>query len=120
MQIWKSIKSFIPAFKGIYETLKEGNNFKIQLLAGVVAVACSFILHIQPIEWSVILVCIGLVLSAELFNTAIEIIVDKITLEKQEWARKTKDAAAGAVLILAIASLVIAIIIWLQYIKLLK
>ena len=116
MQIWKSIKSFIPAFKGILETLKEGNNFRIQLLAAVVAIICSSILHVRPIEWCIILLCIAIVLSAELFNTAIENIVDKITLEKQEWARKTKDAAAGAVLVLAIIAFIIALIIWLPYV----
>ena len=61
------------------------------------------------------MICIGLVLSAELFNTALEHIVDKITNEHEEWARKTKDASAGAVLILALVALVIGVIIWLPY-----
>jgi diacylglycerol kinase len=93
----------------------EGNNIKIQIIAGIVAIAISLLLHISKIEFIIILICIGLVWSAELFNTALELIVDKITKEQEEWARKTKDASAGAVLILAIISLVIGVIIWLPY-----
>jgi diacylglycerol kinase len=80
-----------------------------------VAIAISLLLHISKIEFIIILICIGLVWSAELFNTALEHIVDKITNEQAVWARKTKDASAGAVLILAIVALVIGIIIWLPY-----
>jgi diacylglycerol kinase (ATP) len=115
MNIKKSIRSFRPAFKGIYETILEGNNMKIQIIAGIVAIAISLLLHISKIEFIIILICIGLVWSAELFNTALELIVDKITKEQEEWARKTKDASAGAVLILALMALVIGIIIWLPY-----
>ena len=116
MNIKKSIRSFKPAFKGIYETIREGNNFKIQILAGIVAIAISLLLHISKIEFIIILICIGLVLSAELFNTAIEHIVDKLTSEQEAWARKTKDAGAGAVLMLALVALVIGVIIWLPYV----
>jgi diacylglycerol kinase len=89
---------------------------KIQILAGIVAVAISLLLHISKIEFIIILICIGLVWSAELFNTALEYIVDKITNEQAAWARKTKDASAGAVLILALIALVIGIIIWEPYV----
>ena len=116
MNIMKSIRSFRPAFKGIYETILEGNNMKIQIFAGIVAVAISLLLHISKIEFIIILICIGLVWSAELFNTALEYIVDKITNEQAAWARKTKDASAGAVLILALIALVIGIIIWEPYV----
>lgn len=110
------IRSFGPAFKGIVESIKEGNNLKVQLVAAWAALLFSYFLGISLMEYAMILICIALVLSAELFNTCIELIVDKITQEQEEWARKTKDAAAGAVLILAILSVIIAVIIWMPYI----
>lgn len=116
MQIRKSIRSFKPALKGIVESIQEGNNIKIHVFAAICAVLLSLYLHISAVEWCIILLCIGLVISAELCNTAIELLVDQITTQQEEWARRTKDTAAGAVLILAITSLVVGIIIWYPYV----
>ena len=116
MQIRKSIRSFKPAIKGILESIREGNNIKIHLVAALCAIILSIYLHISALDWCIILLCIGLVISAELCNTSIEMIVDKITSKQEEWARRTKDTAAGAVLILAALAFIVGMIIWYPYI----
>lgn len=70
-------------------------------------------LNISPLEWVAITVVITMVLTAELINTSIEGIVDLISPEKNKIAGKVKDAAAGAVLISAIGSLITGLIIFL-------
>ena len=64
-------------------------------------------------EWAVVCVCIGVVLGAECANTALETLVDLVSPEYNELARITKDCAAGAVLINAIAALFVAAFIFL-------
>jgi diacylglycerol kinase (ATP) len=58
-------------------------------------------------EWIICIALFGLVISAEMFNTAIEYVVDIASPEKQEKAKHAKDIAAGAVLVNAIVSAII-------------
>ena len=69
-------------------------------------------LKISKIEWIICVILFALVISAELINTAIETIVDMITMEKNEKAKIAKDVAAGAVLVNAIGSTIIGLIIF--------
>jgi diacylglycerol kinase len=78
-------------------------------------VGAGFYLSIQPIEWCIILMCISLVISLELINTAVENLVDLVTLERKPLAGKIKDIAAGAVLIASAISLIIGIIVFRKY-----
>ena len=64
--------SFKYAFAGIISVLKNERNFKVQLIIGVLVLLSAFILKADVIEWVVIILCIGLVLSFEMINTAIE------------------------------------------------
>ena len=78
----------------------------------ILVMIASYILKLNYIEFSICLILIGLVLIAEFFNTAIESIVDMITLEKNPYAKKAKDVSAAAVLIFAIFSSIIGLIIF--------
>lgn len=107
-------KSFIYAFKGIGFALKE-RNFKIHILAAIIVLVFGFYLKISNDEWVTVLLCIGGVMSLEIINTAIELLVDKISPERNETAGKIKDLAAGAVLIFSIISAIIGLLIFLPY-----
>lgn len=107
----KRVLSFKYAFNGIFLTFKKGINFRIQLSLGLLAVILGFFLNINPIEWAIIVLLIGIVLSAEIFNTMLEEIIGDLPDDKIRG--ETKDMAAGFVLILAIASLIIGLIIFL-------
>jgi len=103
------IKAFGYAIDGWKRGLKE-RNLKIHLTATVLVLLTSFLLKISTIEFIIILILIALVISAELFNTAIEDVCDTITASlKLQYGDTTipRDVAAGAVLVVAsIAALV--------------
>lgn len=106
-------KSFGYAFAGIAQAFREGRNFKVQLCFAVLAIALGLVFGIEPPEWAIIAVCIGVVLGGECMNTAIEAIVDLVSPEYDERAKKAKDCAAGAVLICSIASVAVAAFLFL-------
>jgi diacylglycerol kinase (ATP) len=114
-ELKKRIKSFGYAFKGIASLLKKEHNAWIHCLAIVVVTSLGFYFHITSTEWCIVLLCFGMVLAAEGFNTAIERLVDLVSPERHPVAGDVKDVAAGAVLICAIAAAIIGCIIFLPY-----
>ena len=66
-------------------------------------------------EWTVVILCFGVVIAAELFNTAIERLVDLVSPERHPVAGQVKDIAAGAVLVCAVAAAIIGLIIFIPY-----
>jgi diacylglycerol kinase len=109
------IKSFLFAIQGIIASLQEQRNLKVQSLVAVVTIGASFYFNITPIEWTIVLLTIGLVIGLEMMNTAIEDLVDLVTSEWKPLAGKIKDMAAGAVLIASIVAVVIGVIIFRKY-----
>jgi diacylglycerol kinase (ATP) len=107
------IHSFGYAFRGVRSAFSNERNCRIQLLVAVLVVLVSWYLGLSPIEWSVIVLCIGLVIGMEMFNSAIEKVCDRITREQDDYIRYVKDIAAGAVLWTSIASALVGVIIFL-------
>jgi diacylglycerol kinase (ATP) len=106
-------KSFLYAFRGIGFAFRTQHNLWIHLVLAAVAVGLGFRLKISRTEWCFIAFAIGLVIAAELFNTAIEWLVDMVSPEWNEKAGKVKDVAAAAVLVSAVTALAIGCIIFL-------
>lgn len=106
---------FKHAFRGILSMFKSENNFRLHVVLFLVTLFFSFFFEIEKLEWLVILICSALVICLEMINSAIEKTCNKITLEKDIEIKWIKDAAAGAVLIAVIFSLVVAIIIFAPY-----
>jgi diacylglycerol kinase len=113
MNIIKSIKSFKAALNGIIYALKDENNFKIQLSIGTLVIITGFFIQLTYTEWIAIGFCIGIVLSTELFNSAIEKLCDLYDTKHNEKIKLIKDMSAGAVLIVAMVSAIIGIMIFL-------
>jgi diacylglycerol kinase len=112
----KLIKSFGYALQGIYVATIEQLNIKIHFLAVVVVTTAGLFFHITAYEWCLVVICYGIVLTAELFNSAIENLVDLVSPDHHHLAGKVKDIAAGAVLISAIATAIVSLFIFLKYI----
>jgi diacylglycerol kinase (ATP) len=109
----KFIRGFGYAFKGLAHACRTQINFRVHLFCAVVAVLLGYVLHISGAEWLWIIACIGLVLFAELFNTAVELLVDLVSPEYNQKAGHIKDMCAAAVLVSAGMALVIGAIIFL-------
>jgi diacylglycerol kinase len=106
------LQSFACAFRGIYIAMATERNFKIHLVAVVIAVAIGIYLGLSAVAWCLIILSIGLVLAAECLNTALERMCDEISGgKKSDLIRNAKDIAAGAVWLAAIAALVIGIVL---------
>lgn len=111
--IKERIASFGYAFEGIFEVIQSQSNFKIHFLATFLVLLAGYYFSISTTEWCLVVGCITLVLSAETFNTAIEHLTNLVSPEYHILAKKTKDAAAGAVLLIAIGATIIGFIIFL-------
>lgn len=108
----KIFKSFVYAWSGIRFAVKNELNMKIHLSVTVLVVFLGLWLHISTTEWLLCLLCVGLVLSAEIMNTAFETLVDMVSPKKNILAGRTKDLAAGAVLMLSMISIVVGVVIF--------
>lgn len=108
----KFIKSFTYAINGIRTVFGKERNMNIHLIMATAVIVCAIIFHISGTEWLVCLLCIALVISLEMLNSAIERIVNIISPQINPQAGQIKDIAAGAVLVSVIISAIIGLIIF--------
>jgi undecaprenol kinase len=109
---WKRFyESFKFAWSGIFQTFKTERNFQIHVFISIILFVVGFFLHFTRLEWIVVLFLIGGMLSLELMNTALEHVVDLVTKDFKPLAKAAKDAAAGAVFVYAMLSVIIGVII---------
>ena len=106
------IRSFGYAIEGFRTAVATERNIKVQLLVGVLAIVAGVVLKIDALSWVLVLLCIGLVLFAELVNTSIEAIVDLATQDLHPLAKRAKDIAAASVFTLSITAAVVGIIVF--------
>ncbi len=111
----KRIKSFVCAFKGIWKVISRETNMNIDLLIACIVIAVGFASHYHLPNGCSIIFAIGMVLSAEVFNTAIERTCNMIERRYNKNIGTIKDISAGAVLICAITAAVIGIMIFLPH-----
>lgn len=103
--------SFRCAFTGFRDVLDGGRNAKIHLGIATAVIIAALWLDLSRTDWAILLLTIGAVFSAEAANTAIESVVDLVSPEHHELARRAKDCAAAAVLALVIAAVVVGLVI---------
>ena len=85
---------------------------KIHIFIMILVISAGIILKINKYEWIACILCFAIVISGELFNTAIETVVDMVMPYKNEKAKIVKDISAGAVLVLAIGAAICGLIIF--------
>lgn len=108
-------KSFAQALRGIAVTARTERNFRIQLVAGVLALLLAAYLPLLAFERVVILLLIGAVLVLEIINSTFERIADAVAPRLSFMVREVKDMMAGAVLLTAIVAVAVAVIIFVPY-----
>ena len=108
----KLINSFKYAIQGILSSFKTERNMKIHIFIMILVISAGIILKINKYEWIACILCFAIVISGELFNTAIETVVDMVMPYKNEKAKIVKDISAGAVLVLAISASICGLIIF--------
>jgi diacylglycerol kinase len=95
----------------MWHTLRTQPNVRIHALATFCVVMLGAWLGLSRVEWAVLTLTIGMVWTAEFFNTAFEAVIDLASPEIHPLARIGKDVSAAAVLMAAITSVIIGLII---------
>ncbi|MZP28796.1 hypothetical protein GTO91_03615 [Heliobacterium undosum] len=112
MDLRKLLRSFCYAWRGIIWVIKTQQNMRIHLIAAVTALAMAAWFRLGGWELAWVVTAVFLVLAGESFNSAIEAAIDRIGPERHPLSGAAKDAAAGAVLLLALHALIAGIIIF--------
>ena len=105
-------QSFKFAAEGFITAVKTERNIKVMLVIGALTLVAGFALQVDILSWCVLLICCGLVIHAELANTAMEAIVDLASPEWHPLAKRAKDIAAASVYALSIMSAVIGVLVF--------
>lgn len=111
----KLIKSFIWAINGLHIVWREEVNFRIETGIAIVVIFLGVCLNFSINEWVIIVICIGAVLAAEMLNTAIEDLCDKVEPNTDSMIGKIKDIMGGFVLLISLCTAIIGIFIVLSH-----
>lgn len=113
----KGIKKFLLSFtypiKGLRYAYRNEQNLAVDVGIALLVTIAGFIFKLNLVEWAILALTIGLVISCELINTAIEAVVDLVTEDYHPLAKVAKDTAAAAVFVFAIIAVIVGLIIFL-------
>jgi diacylglycerol kinase (ATP) len=104
--------AFRCAAAGLVATLQQQKNARIHLAFAALAVVLGIVLRIDLQGWLAIVLCVMLVFGIECVNTALETVVDLVSPGYHDLAKRAKDCAAAAVLVVSIGSLVVAALVY--------
>jgi len=116
-QFRKFFSSISHAFQGLQTAYLEEKNFRIQIFIAIIVIILAIFLRITKIEWLIILITIGIVLSLELLNSMVEKVLDIINPAKDPKIKIIKDISAAAVLIVSLMAVIIGLTIFIPYLK---
>lgn len=112
----KGIKKFINSFtypiSGLKYAYRNEQNLAVDVLVATIVIILGLVFKISISEWAILSITIGLVISLELMNTAIEATIDLITEDYHPLAKVAKDTSASAVFVLACVSIIEGLIIF--------
>lgn len=105
-------RSFLFAMQGFLTAVKQERNIKVMLGGAAFAIVMGVVLQLDLVSWAIVLLCCGAVLSAELFNTAIETTIDLVSPEFHPLAGRAKDISAAAVWILCVLVAIVGLVVF--------
>ena len=98
------------AYNGIHFTYQTESNFRLHCYSAILVFIIFLFLQPSLIWWALVIICIALVIAAELANTAIETLLDHLHPEIHPSVGKVKDIMAGMVLSLSILAMIIGVL----------
>ncbi|WP_240737351.1 diacylglycerol kinase family protein [Hymenobacter metallicola] len=108
----RRIASFGHAFRGVAAALRSEVHMQFHAVATAVVIGLGFYFGISRLEWALVSLAIGTVWTAELLNTAIEVVVNLVSPGYHPLAGKAKDIASGAVLMAGFGALGVGLLIF--------
>lgn len=106
---WRS--KFGYAFAGLDDSFRTQVSFWVHLPAAALVIALAAFLQVEPWRWAILVLCIAVVIAAELFNTALEQLVVVLHPVRDPRIARSLDAAAAAVLVVALGASVVGLIV---------
>jgi diacylglycerol kinase len=113
-------EKFREAFRGMKRGVRGHSSFYVHFFFAALVVAAAIALDCGAVEWCLLLGCIGLVLTAELFNSAIETLFHGLDAESKGRIIGCLDIAAGAVLMASVTAAVVGSIVFVHRLKMLN
>jgi len=107
---WK--QKFADAFRGLREAVREGSSFTAHLAIAAAVFIAAAVMRMDAIQWCVLFLCVSGVLTAEMFNSALESMARAITTEHNPHIRNALDIASGAVLTAALGSIAVGLVLF--------
>jgi diacylglycerol kinase (ATP) len=108
----RSIDSFHFALQGVLQGVRAQRHMRFHFVVALLVLLAGSIWGLSRAELLVLMFAIALVIICELFNTAIEAVVDMVTTTYHPLAKYAKDVAAGAVLIAALNAVVVGLLLF--------
>lgn len=105
-------KSFLFAIQGFRTAIATERNIKVMLAVGACAIVAGLTLQLDLLSWAIVLLCCGVVIMAELMNTAVETVVDLVSPEFHPLAGRAKDIAAAAVWVLSVIVAIVGVLVF--------
>jgi len=107
------IRSFRHAVRGLKTVFNTERNFRIHTIIAILVIALAFYRDIDKNSWLALLLIVSLIMSLEIFNSAVERLVDMLTPKTHNFAKEIKDLLAAMVLLASLFAVVIGFIIFL-------
>lgn len=108
--------TFACAARGIFYTIKTQRNMRIHCVVALAALGLSWFFKITAAELLWIILAIFMMFIAEIFNTALEVVIDLVCPQYHPMAGIAKDVAAGAVLVAALHAVVVGFFVFGRYV----
>ncbi|MDY3554419.1 diacylglycerol kinase family protein [Gemmata sp. JC717] len=107
MNFRKLVRSLTIGCVGLIDVIRSEQNMRIHCVVAAGVTAAGLVFALAAWEWVAVVLCIGLVLSAECMNTALERLADRVTQERDPLIKQAKDCGAAAVLVVALTAVVV-------------
>jgi undecaprenol kinase len=109
----KNSIGFQYALNGLKEVFKSEKNFRFHVISAILVILAGFLFEFGLIEWMITITVIGLVMTAEILNTAIEEIINYLKPEIHPTAKRIKDLAAAGVFVAALSAFIVGLFLFL-------
>lgn len=100
------------AFRGLKRGIRGHASFFVHLFFAALAAVAAFVLRCTSGEWCILLLCIGMVLVAELFNSALEALIQGLDPDTRKRINPCLEIATGAVLMASLTAVAVGLIVF--------
>ena len=115
IRIKRLFKSFTYACRGLIKTFKEEQNLRIQSIAALLVVLSAWFFQVNRLEWCLLILVVGLVIFAEIINSAVERVTDVLKPRINNYVKEIKDIMAAAVMLASLIAVIVGVIIFAPY-----